>query len=50
MNNQDKTKLYFDTKVKLEDLLKYIHITYIRKGEMPLIEIVKAYVEGEDNV
>lgn len=46
----EKAELYFDKKLKLDEILKHIHITFIRKEYSTLMAAVKSYVEDESNV
>lgn len=50
MVHPEKAELYFTKDIKMKDLLKYIHVTFIRNKFKTIMEAVKAYIEGEDNV
>ena len=46
----EKAEMYFAKDIKLEDLLKHIHITFIRNKYSTVMDAVKTYIEGDENV
>ena len=46
----EKAEIYFIKNIKIKDLLKYIHITFIRNKYTNIMDAVKAYIEGEEHV
>lgn len=50
MVHPEKAELYFTKKIKLKDLLRYIHITFIRNKYTNIMDAVVAYIEGEEHV
>ena len=50
MVHPEKAETYFTKNIKIKDLLKYIHITFIRNKYTNIMDAVKAYIEGEEHV
>ena len=50
MVHPEKAEIYFTKNIKIKDLLKYIHITFIRNKYTNIMDAVKAYIEGEEHV
>lgn len=50
MVHPEKAEIYFTKNIKIKDLLKYIHITFIRNKYTNIMDAVKSYIEGEEHV
>ena len=50
MVHPENAEIYFTKNIKIKDLLKYIHITFIRNKYTNIMDAVKDYIEGEENV